>query len=52
VEAFLFKYKNVVYAAVEHAASNPGLDFDDGVDLVVMLTNFPAARILSEADFI
>jgi glucose/arabinose dehydrogenase len=52
VEAFLFKYKGVTYAAVEDVASNPGLDFDQGADLVVRLDAFPAATVLTEANFI
>jgi Ca2+-binding RTX toxin-like protein len=49
VEALLFKYKGVTYAAVEDAANNPGLDFDQGADLVVRLD---AAGALTQANFV
>jgi Ca2+-binding RTX toxin-like protein len=52
VEAFLFKYKTVTYAAVEDAAANPGFDFDQGADLIVRLDAFPASTALTQANFI
>ncbi len=52
VEAFLFRYLGVTYAAVEDVAANPGLDFDQGADLVVRLEGFSAAAALTQANFI
>jgi Ca2+-binding RTX toxin-like protein len=52
VEAFLFKYQTVTYAAVEDAAANPGFNFDDGADLVVRLQPFPAATVLTQGHLI
>ena len=52
VEALIFDYLGAIYAAVEDVAGNPGLDFDEGADLVVRPALLPAETIMNETRFI